>query len=154
MALRSAYRRPLYLILAALLLAVGIFASACSDDSGGGGNAEVINAINIMDKAGLHDIDESINNDKEIPANALTVARQVRAVIALTEWPDDLQSQADALEKIFEEFETVLAAEQPDMAKAAESSKKAHDAEHDFSHDVWAHLYEEAGISTEGGDGH
>lgn len=150
---RTAHRLPLYLLAVGVVIAGALFAASCDDGGSDGGNAEVINAINLMDKAGLHDIYESISNDKEIPPAALTTARQLRAVVALTEWPDALQSQADALEKIFEEFATVLAADTPDLTEAAEASEKAHDAEHDFSQDVWAHLYEEAGIETGGGEG-
>lgn len=155
MLFNSAHRRSLMLASAALLAAGALFLASCSDDDGGsGGNAEVINAINILDKAGLHDLDESINTDKEIPANALTTARQLQAVTALTEWPDDLQSKAAALEKIFEEFAAAVDGDNPDVAKAGEASKKAHDAQHDFSHEVWEHLHEEAGISTGGSDDH
>lgn len=151
----SIRKRSRFILPAALaVLGAALLASCGGDDSSAGGNAEVINAVSIMDKAGLHELDESINTKKEIPADAESTVRQLQAVTTLTKWPDSLQSQADALAKIFGEFAAAVAGEKPDIAKAGAASKKAHDAQHDFSHDVWMHLYEEAGMSGSGGDGH
>jgi len=132
-----------------------LLATACGgDDDDDDDAADVANAISILDNAGLHEIDESIKNDREIPADAKSTVQKLQAVTELTDWPDELQAEADALADIFGEFVTALSPATPDLDRAAEASKKAHDAEHEFSHEVWKHLYEEAGISTSGSSGH
>ena len=35
-----------------------------------------------------------------------------------------------------------------DKAKAGDAIKKAHDGYHDFTHGVWEHLYDEAGLTN------
>ena len=148
--IRSSQRSWLLPFAALVLLsgAVLLVASACSDSDSSSGDAEIINAINILDTAGLHDIDESISTDKTIPPTARTTAQKLQAVTELTEWPDDLQDDADSLVVVFKDMAAALDGDAPDMTKAGEAAKKAHDAQHDFSHDVWAHLYSEAGIET------
>lgn len=156
MTLRSTRKTVLLASFAAVAVVGSLFAAGCGSDgdSEASSDAQILNAINILSKAGLHDIDDSINEDKTIPANARTTALQLQAVTAITEWPDDLQDDADALAKVFEEMAAALDGENPDLAKAGEAAKKAHDAEHDFSHDVWAYLYEQGGVDTGDEDGH
>lgn len=148
--MRSAHKFLLLAIFAGLLVAGAFLAASCGDDDGGsGGDAEVLIAINILDKAGLHGIDEAINKDRQIPSNARTTALQLQAITNLTEWPtDDLESQAEALARIFAELAAAVDGENPDLAKAGEAATKAHDAEHDFSHDVWEYLYEKGGVEV------
>lgn len=147
--MRSAHNFPLLAIFSGLLLAGTLLAASCRDDDSSGGDAQVLNAINILDNAGLHDIDDAINEDRQIPANARTTVQRLQALTNLTEWPtSDLESQADALEKIFKEFAAALDGENPDMARAGEASTRAHDAEHEFSHDVWEYLYEKGGVEV------
>lgn len=143
-------------VFAVTAVATAIFAAGCgsSGDSDEAKNAAVLNSINILDSAGLHGIDDAINMDKEIPANARTTAQKLQAVTALTEWPEELEDDAEALEATFAEMVTALTGDNPDMAKAGEAAAKAHDVEHDFSAAVWAHLYEEADVEVEGGSGH
>jgi hypothetical protein len=144
---------------AATILAASLFA-ACSDDddaegSGAAGSTlDVVSAIDFIDGAGLHGIDVSINEEDEIPASAASTARKVQAVTLLAAWPADLQGAATTLAGIFGTLAEALEAEEPDMAAAGEAAKNAHDAQHDFSHDVWAYLQEEAGIEAHGDDGH
>lgn len=158
--LLNSSRKTLLLPLFALLALVGAFTLiACGDDDDdaengdahSGNNAEVIAAINFLSNAGLHGIDESINDDGEIPGNARTQAQRAEAVTRLTEWPEDLQASADALAQIFADMAAALDGDAPDMEAAGEAAKNAHDAEHDFSADVWAHIYAEAGIEGAGG---
>jgi hypothetical protein len=131
-------------------LAAAAFAAmfAACDDDGGSQEAEVISAINILDNAGLHDIDVSINEEDEIPADARTVALHLQAVVQLTEWPSDLEDDAEALGQTFADLAAALEGEDPDMEQAGALAAKAHDDGHDFSGDVWAYLQEEAGIET------
>ena len=153
--MRSAHKFPLFAMAASLLFVGAVLTSSCGEDgASSGGDAEVLNAINILDKAGLHGLDEAINEDKEIPSNARTTAQQLQAITNLTKWPtDDLESQADALAKIFGELAAAVDGENPDLAKAGEAATRAHDAQHDFSHDVWEYLYEKGGVQV-GGESH
>lgn len=154
---RSNHKLRLAAGFAALAVIGGLFAAGCnsSGDSEASRDAAVLNAINILDKAGLHDMDTGINEDKEIPANARTTAQQLQAVTNITEWPDGLESRADALAAIFAELAAAVDGDNPDIAKAGEAAKKAHDAQHDFSHDVWEYLYEQGDVSTgAAGGGH
>lgn len=152
MTLRTKRILPVFAVAA---IATAIFVAGCgsSGDSDEAKNASVLNAINILDSGGLHGIDDAINGDQEIPANARTTAQKLQAVTALTEWPEDLEDDAEALEATFAEMVAALAGENPDLAKAGEAAAKAHDVEHDFSAAVWAHLYEEADVEA-GGSGH
>lgn len=147
------------MIFAVLAVAGAILLTSCNGDdddngnSGGGSSTQgVLQAILYLDGAGLHGIDDSINEDGEIPADAVTVARKAETVTRLTEWPEELKSSADALAQIFADMAATLDSETPDMDAAGEVAARAHDAEHDFSHDVWAHLYAEAGVAGGGGD--
>jgi hypothetical protein len=134
---------------AAFALVGAAAVGACgSDDEGGSQTSEVLSAITIRHNAGHHGIDESINENDEIPADAKTVATHMQALMALTEWPSDVEEAADTLEQTFEDFATVLGEENPDMARAGELAAQAHDQGHDFSHDLWAWLQEEAGIEV------
>jgi hypothetical protein len=120
---------------------------ACGSDSDS--DDATFNAINILDTAGLHGIDESINTDKQIPASAHTTALKLQAVMKLASWPSDLEDEAEDMEVIFAELAIALDGDNPDITKAGEAAAKAHDAEHEFSEAVWAHLYGEADIDVE-----
>lgn len=149
-------RRAALAAIAGLALVGGAFAACGSDDGGESEATGVLNAITILDGAGLHEIDESVNNDNEIPGNAVTVAERMRAVVALTQWPEDLEGQADQLESLFGEMHEALDADSPDLAKVKEIVAKVHDVEHDLSHAAWEYLTSEAGFASthEEGDGH
>lgn len=135
---------------AGLLLVAGAFAGvACSDSSSGSQTTDVLAGIAFLDGAGLHDIDDGINEDGQIPAGAHTTALKSQAVVTNTEWPDDLEDSADALEQVFADMAAALEGDAPDVEAAGAAAAAAHDAEHEFSADVWAWLYEEAGMEVE-----
>jgi hypothetical protein len=137
----------------ALAALVALGAAACGDDDGGGSqHAEAISAITILDKAGLHDIDEAINEDKEVPPTARTTALHMQALVNLTDWPGDFDDDARALEKTFADLAASLDSDNPDLGKAGTLAKQAHDQEHELSHNLWAWLQDEAGIEASGGD--
>lgn len=122
---------------------------ACSDSEGsGGGDSAVIATISLIDKAGLHTFDESLNRDGKIPATARTTALQLQTATLLAEWPGEFKTKSKALAVVFGDFAKSLEGDSPDIKKAGEAAKKAHDAAHDFTHDVWEHLYKEAGVKT------
>lgn len=144
--------------------ALALVASACGDDdadasgdTGSSGSTTSVTsrmfAVQFIDTIGLHDIDEAINDEKTVPATARTSVLKSAAVLRNTEWPEEFSASADALADTMVEFADVLNADPVDMTKAAELATKVHDDAHDFSHDAWAHFYEEAGVET-GGDSH
>jgi len=127
---------------------IGVCTGACGEDDAAS-DIEVLAAIRVLDSAGLHGIDESINEQRTIPANARTVALQAETAIQLTDWPNDLDNEADALAATFREMAGVLAVDPPDLTKSGEIAAKAHDQEHDFSHRVWEYLYDKADVEAD-----
>lgn len=150
------FPRRAALAAAAGLALIGGALTACSSDDGGGSSQaqNVLYAINILDSAGLHEIDESINNENEIPGDAVTVALRMRAVVALTEWPSDLEDMANRLEGLFGEMHEALDADNPDMAKVKQVVADVHDVEHDLSHAAWEYLLAESGLESGHADTH
>ncbi len=136
-------------LLAALLIGVIALAlAACGDDDKSSSNADVVSAINIIDKAGLHDIDDSIATKQTIPATARTTALHLQTVTLLTEWPKDLKDPAKKLAETFGDLATALDGTKPDLTKAGTAAHNAHEVSHDFSHAVWDALQKEAGVQT------
>jgi len=135
--------------LAAIAVATTLFAAACGDDSGGSKELDTVAAINILDKAGLHGLDDSMTKDKTIPSTALATYQQLQTITLLTKWPNsDLEKKADALAKIFGDAAAAVDADKPDITKAAAAAHNAHEAAHDFSHAVWDYLYDKAGLKV------
>jgi hypothetical protein len=148
--------RPSWRWLAALgaLATIALLASvACGDDDSDSGTGSVISAIAILDNAGLHGIDESINTNKQVPATAQSTAAKLQTVTLLTEWPSNLAAEAKALAGIFGELAAALDANPPDLAKAGDAAHRAHEGEHEFSDHVWTYLKAKAGV-TGGGEDH
>lgn len=141
---------------ATVALTAAAFAGCGSDDSGGTTDADVLASIQILDKAGLHDIDVSINETKEVPATAQTTARHMETLLKLTKWPTDaLDKEADTLAATLKELAAAVdAGDKSDLAKAGELAGKAHDQQHEFSGNVWTYLQKQAGTNPAGGDSH
>jgi hypothetical protein len=139
-----------------IALAVAFLAACGEGDTGGVADevTGVISAISIMDKAGLHDIDDSINARQTVPPTARTTALKMQAVTKLTTWPEEFEADAATLTTAFAELAAALDSDKPDLAKAGAAAAKAHDVQHDFSTRVWAHLEAEAGIAGAGREGH
>ena len=147
-------RLPLIGLLAAILGIAAMASVGCGSDKDSSSDGAVLNAITVIDKAGLHDLNTQIETSKTIPSNASTTYQQLQTVTLLTEWPtSDLKTKGKELAAIFGEAAAEVDGTNPDMAKAAAASKKAHDGYHEFSHDVWNYLYGKAGIKG-AGDAH
>jgi hypothetical protein len=135
--------------LGAVALSAALFAACGEGDT----NADredlsgVISAITIMDSAGLHDIDDSIRSKQTVPPAARTTALKMQAVTKLTSWPEEFKADAETLAAAFGELAAALDGDKPDLAKAGAAAKRAHDVQHDFSGEVWAHLQSEAGVA-------
>lgn len=136
--------------LVAIVIVAAVAVTACGGDgadSKATTNAQALNAIAYIDGAGIHEIDQSINTDKTIPATAKVTADKVHTVLNITEWPNkDLKSKAEALANLFADMSASLDGDSPDLTKAGEATKKAHDGYHDFSHAVWDYLYGQGGV--------
>ena len=134
------------------LAVFGLVAASCGDrfEKGGSREGEIASALDFIDKAGLHGIDEAINEKKEVPAAARTTALHLQAVTKVTDWPgdNDLDERGEALARTFGELAAALEADQPDLAQAGQLAAKAHDDAHDFSHDAWEWLMDEAEIDS------
>jgi len=109
---------------------------------------DVVSAITTLDNAGLHAIDESINDSQEVPADARTTALRMEAVTRLADWPDEFEEPADQLANTFSELAVALDSDSPDLARAGELAKRAHDEQHDLSGNIWTWLQEEAGMEV------
>jgi hypothetical protein len=107
----------------------------------------VLNAVNILDTAGIHDIDEGANDRNEIVEGAAGPVTRAYIAVAGTEWPADLQPGADEVEAALLELLEALEAE--DLTAVAEAGAAAHEAQHGFSEDVQNYLREAAGLPVE-----
>ena len=152
-------RRITFCALVLVALTTIAFAAACGDDAATTKRtvetpvaAVLAASIDYLDRAGLHDIDNSINANATVPANARTVALHAQDVVVLTKWPTEVQDQATRLAAIFGDLATALDSDKPDTKAAGNAAKKAHEAEHDFSRAVWEYLSKQAntGASTSG----
>lgn len=128
------------------MLAVGL--AACGDDDEGSAHADIVGAITFIDKAGLHDIDDSIATKQTIPPTARTTALHLQTVTLLTDWPKDLKGPATKLATTFGQLAAALDGDKPDLAKAGSAAHETHEAAHDFSQAVWANLQKEAGLKA------
>ncbi len=142
------------LLSAAAIPVLALSLAACSDsEPAASPESGQVAAVTYLDSAGLHDIDESINDKKEIPATARATALKSAAVLRSTDWPEDKEDAARALSDTMAALAEELDKDNPDLAKAGELAKKAHDESHDFTAEVWDHLYEHADLPV-GEHGH
>lgn len=101
-------------------------------------------AIEVIDNSGFHDTEEAIA-DGEIPATARNDALTTEALIRVTPWPESLMDQALELADTLNE--AAAAYDEGDAEAALPHAEAVHDAQHDFSAEVYAYLGEEAGVS-------
>jgi copper(I)-binding protein len=91
-------------------------------------------ATYLLDTAGLHALDERLNNDGLIDPGDAGVIERVRGVLAATPWPTELAESANTLITVFDDFAAALA--EDDVETAAPLAAQAHEVQHDFSHAV------------------
>jgi hypothetical protein len=149
--------RSLALLVAGLSVALAAVAAACDDNNndnaaGVNGNAnnpsnervdalaermqrnEMMYGIILIDGLGLHEMDEEIAEGDLQFYHTPTIRTLIR-LLALTDWSDELQADADALR---EEAVLLLAAlRDGDAEAAAPHAQDAHEGWHDFSDAVW-----------------
>lgn len=147
-------RWPALAALAACALLLALLAAACDETTSRGKYDSMIQGITILDGAGLHAIDQSINTDKKVPPTAQTTYQHLEAITRLTAWPSgDLTQESNKMADIFRDAANALNTDRPDMAQAGKLANEAHEAEHDFSHKIWDYLQGKAGVKVSANEG-
>src|SRR5207249_3387123 len=142
-------------LLAAVVVIVAMTATliaACGDDdaskasTAGSGDspAAIAAAITLLDQVGLHDIDTQLSSGK-VPPTAQTAATHAQPVLLVTSWPAELRGQATTLAATLGTLAKGLDTDKPDLKAVAAAATRAHNDEHDFSHNTWAWLAKKAG---------
>jgi hypothetical protein len=95
---------------------------------------EVTTAVYLLDNAGLHGLDERLNNEGVIqPGDAGRVARIAR-VLSSVDWPPALAEDAAALTDTLHQLASAL--REDDLETAASLATVAHEDQHAFSHEA------------------
>jgi hypothetical protein len=96
--------------------------------------ANVAVAQFIMDTAGFHGMEETLNESGEIDPAYLGAVTRTQKVLANTHWPEPLADQAESFVTLLSEYAEALEAD--DAEAATPLSAEVHEAQHDFSHSV------------------
>jgi hypothetical protein len=106
---------------------------------------EVALAQYVMDSAGFHGMDETLNETKTVDPGYRSVVLRVRKVVLQTAWPTELADQATAFAETLEAFAEALEAD--DGEQSATLATEAHEVQHDFSAaiDGWLGVGDEHG---------
>lgn len=107
-------------------------------------------ALDTLDGAGLHGVDEGANENNEVVAGASGGVGRALMAVASTTWPAELQEGADATQAALEELATAL--ESADPAVVGPPATAAHETAHDFSTDARNHIAEAVGLPVEAHD--
>jgi hypothetical protein len=135
--------------LPGLLVAAAVLLVSCSSASA----SEPLAALNIMDSAGFHGMDTTLNgSNAAIDSQWLGKTRNARIAVASTSWPEELQPQAKAFVEAAGKLQAALEADDP--RAAAGPAKETHETQHDLSADAYTHLAGKAGIAMPGSEGH
>jgi hypothetical protein len=92
---------------------------------------EIVIAQYVMDTAGFHGMDESLNETMTVEPAYLSTVNRVHKVVAQAPWPEELHEQADAFGEALETFAAALEAD--DAETAAGLAAGVHEAQHDLS---------------------
>lgn len=145
----TAVRRVTIPALFGTLALGGLAFAGCSESADEDAEARAVYyAVLTLDNAGLHGMDESVNEDGEIPSGALSTMLELQTVIGLTPWPEEFEDDAEALSGTFGKAAGLLAVESPNLADVGAALTAAHDEEHEFAHGVWEWLHAEAGVEA------
>jgi hypothetical protein len=137
------------------LIAVAFAAVACDDeaaDSESSASQESIDEVTArvqynemmvywltIGDAGLHDMDEGLNDTGVIESEYIPNTRKAIRLFAVTDWPEDMQADADAVEATA--VELLHALEDDDAEAAAPLATELHDGWHDFDAGVQTELF-------------
>ena len=95
---------------------------------------QVVVAAYLMDTAGFHAMDERLNEEGRIEASDADVINRVSRVLTVTDWPEELKPQVEALQTILAQYAEVLSNDDVEAAKLLAS--QVHEAQHDLSHAI------------------
>jgi hypothetical protein len=108
----------------------------------------MVGALTVLNGAGLHELDEVTNAGEDVPAGAAGGVDDAILAVLAVDWPDELSGSASGLVTALQELAASL--EGADSATVAPLAAAAHDAWHDFDHEVVAHIGGEVGVPGEG----
>jgi len=168
--------RRVLVIIGAVLLLAGVAGAACSSDtkdledriaaleaqSSGSGDVEALQqqiqaanmvaTLNLLDNAGLHEAQEALMAGEEAPDGLNGRVLAGLRSVAVTDWPDELDADAQGLQDALQVFFEAL--RDPETSDLLGTSTAAHEAWHEFSGDGWTYLAESAGLTTTGDNDH
>jgi hypothetical protein len=93
---------------------------------------QVATTLYLLDTAGFHEMDESINQENTIQPEFPGTVERARRMVALTAWPEELHENATALGDTLDAYAAALADDDLDAAKPL--ATQAHEQQHDLSH--------------------
>jgi hypothetical protein len=144
-------RRGMVLAAISALALAGVALSACgSETSAASKNAAALSAVDMIDKAGLHEMDTAIRAGN-VPATARITALHLQTAVLVTDWPT--KQMKDDAKKLAAACGTLAVATDsatPDMKVVAAASMDVHEKFHDFSKEVWDYLQLKAGVKPDG----
>ena len=162
----EAVTEPTIVELAARLEALQAQVDALSAGANPGLANEVTTAVYLLDNAGLHGLDERLNNEGVIVASDAGRVARVARLLSSVDWPAPLADDAAALTDTLNQLASAL--RDDDLDAAAPLAIVAHEVQHAFSHEAehWlgeltgghgaeenAHGEEEDDHGAEDGDG-
>lgn len=93
---------------------------------------EVTTAVYLLDNAGLHGLDERLNDEGLIQASDAGRVARIARVLSSVDWPAPLAEEAEALVDTLNQLAEALRAD--DLEAAAPLGTQAHVDQHAFSH--------------------
>jgi hypothetical protein len=99
---------------------------------------QVIGAVNALNTAGIHRLDEDLQKASTLDPALLSTIRRARQVAAATDWTEDLKDKAGTMVQAFHDFEAALASE--DLAASKAASVAAHAAWHSLDQLAYAYI--------------
>lgn len=95
---------------------------------------EVTTAVYLLDDAGLHGLDERLNNEGVIEASDAGRVARVARLLRSVDWPAELAEDAAALTDTLDQLATAL--REDDLEAGAPLATQAHEEQHDLSHEA------------------
>lgn len=88
----------------------------------------------VLDTAGFHDMDQALNETKEVNPAYLSAVRRAHKVLANAAWPHELAEPVEDFLHLLEQLQAALQAD--DGEESARLATLVHQAQHDLSHDI------------------
>ena len=130
----EAVTEPTIVKLAARVEALQAQVDALSVGANPGLANEVATAVYLLDDAGLHGLDERLNNEGVIEASDAGRVARVARLLSSVDWPTPLADEAAALTDTLRQLASAL--RDDDLETAAPLATIAHEVQHAFSHEA------------------